>query len=52
MTSPRDLLSAGNITIAAERRAVIKELIGESSFAYRPGAGIRFSPHFYTNRRL
>jgi kynureninase len=51
ITSPRDVTQrAGTITIAHEHAgAVTKELIRREFIVdYRPGAGIRISPHFYT----
>jgi kynureninase len=52
VTSPRDTRSrGGTITIAHEDAAAIaKELIRREFIVdYRPGAGIRISPHFYTS---
>jgi kynureninase len=54
VTSPRDpALRGGTITIAHEHAgAVAKELIRrEFIIDFRPGAGIRISPHFYTTDR-
>jgi len=51
VTSPKDVNQrAGTITIAHEHAgAVTKELIRREFIVdYRPGAGIRISPHFYT----
>ncbi len=51
VTSPRDSnRRGGTITIAHERADLItKELINREFIVdYRPGAGIRVSPHFYT----
>jgi kynureninase len=51
VTSPRDSARrAGTVTIAHEHAASIaKELIRrEFIIDYRPGAGVRISPHFYT----
>lgn len=51
VTSPRDPeRRGGTITIAAEHAgAVTKELIRREFIVdYRPGAGVRISPHFYT----
>jgi len=51
VTSPKDVNQrAGTITIAHEyAAAVTKELIRREFIVdYRPGAGIRISPHFYT----
>ena len=51
VTSPRDANQrGGTITVAHEHAAAIaKELIRrEIIIDYRPGAGIRISPHFYT----
>ena len=51
VTSPRDpARRGGTITIAAEHApAVTRELIRREIIVdYRPGAGIRVSPHFYT----
>ena len=51
VTSPKDARQrAGTVTIAHEHAAAIaKELIRrEFIIDYRPGAGIRISPHFYT----
>jgi kynureninase len=52
VTSPRDSAKrGGTITIAHEHAAAMaKELIRrEFIIDYRPGAGIRISPHFYTS---
>src|SRR4030095_11167643 len=52
VTSPRDpARRGGTITIAHEHAAAMaKELIRrEFIIDYRPGAGIRISPHFYTS---
>jgi kynureninase len=51
VTSPHDPSQrGGTITIDAEHAAAItKELIRREFIVdYRPGAGIRISPHFYT----
>ena len=51
VTSPRDPEQrGGTITIATEHAgAVTKELIQREFIVdYRPGAGVRISPHFYT----
>ena len=51
VTSPKDVgQRGGTITIAHEHAgAVTKELIRREFIVdYRPGAGIRISPHFYT----
>ena len=51
VTSPKDVRQrAGTVTIAHEHAAAVaKELIRrEFIIDYRPGAGIRISPHFYT----
>jgi kynureninase len=51
VTSPRDAnRRGGTITIAAEHAAAMtKELIRREFIVdYRPGAGVRVSPHFYT----
>lgn len=51
VTSPKDVKQrGGTVTIAHEHAAAIaKELIRrEFIIDYRPGAGIRISPHFYT----
>jgi kynureninase len=51
VTSPKDSRQrAGTVTIAHEHAAALaKELIRrEFIIDYRPGAGIRISPHFYT----
>lgn len=51
VTSPKDVRQrAGTVTIAHEHAgAVAKEMIRrEFIIDYRPGAGIRISPHFYT----
>jgi kynureninase len=51
VTSPRDPAKrGGTITIAAEHAgAVTKELVRREFIVdYRPGAGVRVSPHFYT----
>jgi kynureninase len=51
VTSPRDPeRRGGTITVAAEHApAVTRELIRREFIVdYRPGAGIRISPHFYT----
>lgn len=51
VTSPKDSSSrGGTVTIAHEHAAAIaKELIRrEFIIDYRPGAGVRVSPHFYT----
>ena len=52
VTSPRDISArGGTITIAHEDAAAIaKELIRREFIVdYRPGAGVRISPHFYTS---
>lgn len=52
VTSPRDSSQrGGTITVAHEHAAAMaKELIRrEFIIDYRPGAGIRISPHFYTS---
>ena len=51
VTSPHNAAQrGGTITIAAEHAAAMtKELIRREFIVdYRPGAGIRISPHFYT----
>ncbi|MDQ3745074.1 MAG: aminotransferase class V-fold PLP-dependent enzyme [Acidobacteriota bacterium] len=51
VTSPRDPAErGGTITVALEHApAVTRELIRRETIVdYRPGAGIRVSPHFYT----
>jgi kynureninase len=51
VTSPRDpARRGGTITVAADHApAVTRELIRREFIVdYRPGAGIRISPHFYT----
>ena len=51
VTSPKDAnRRGGTITIAAEHAgAMTKELIRREFIVdYRPGAGVRISPHFYT----
>ena len=51
VTSPRDPeRRGGTITIAVEHApAVTRELIRREIIVdYRPGAGVRVSPHFYT----
>ncbi|HEV2705234.1 MAG TPA: aminotransferase class V-fold PLP-dependent enzyme [Pyrinomonadaceae bacterium] len=51
VTSPRDPAQrGGTITIAVEHAAAVtKELIRREIIVdYRPGAGVRISPHFYT----
>ena len=51
VTSPRDPQErGGTITVAVEHAsAVTKELVRREIICdYRPGAGIRLSPHFYT----
>jgi kynureninase len=51
VTSPKDpSRRGGTITIAAEHAAAMtKELIRREFIVdYRPGAGVRLSPHFYT----
>ncbi|MFN2454095.1 MAG: aminotransferase class V-fold PLP-dependent enzyme [Pyrinomonadaceae bacterium] len=51
VTSPRDPAQrGGTITVDAEHAATVtKELIRREFIVdYRPGAGIRISPHFYT----
>ncbi|HEX8922137.1 MAG TPA: aminotransferase class V-fold PLP-dependent enzyme, partial [Pyrinomonadaceae bacterium] len=51
VTSPKDVSRrGGTITIAAENAAAVtKELIRREFIVdYRPGAGVRVSPHFYT----
>jgi kynureninase len=52
VTSPRDTSArGGTITIAHEDAAAIaKELLRREFIVdYRPGAGVRISPHFYTS---
>ena len=54
VTSPRDSRNrAGTITVAHENAsAIAKELVRrEFIIDYRPGAGVRISPHFYTTDR-
>jgi kynureninase len=54
VTSPRDSSKrAGTITVAHENAAgIAKELVRrEFIIDYRPGAGVRISPHFYTTDR-
>jgi len=54
VTSPRDSRNrAGTITVAHENSsAIAKELVRrEFIIDYRPGAGVRISPHFYTTDR-
>ncbi len=51
VTSPRDpARRGGTLTVAAEHAAAVtKELVRREFIVdYRPGAGIRISPHFYT----
>jgi kynureninase len=51
VTSPRNVAQrAGTVTVGHEHAAAMaKELIRrEFIIDYRPGAGIRISPHFYT----
>lgn len=51
VTSPHDAAKrGGTITVAAEHAAAMtKELIRREFIVdYRPGAGVRISPHFYT----
>jgi kynureninase len=51
VTSPRDASQrGGTITVAVEHAAAVtQELIRREIIVdYRPGAGIRISPHFYT----
>jgi len=51
VTSPKEAKQrGGTVTVAHEHAAAIaKELIRrEFIIDYRPGAGIRISPHFYT----
>ena len=51
MTSPHDPAKrGGTITVAADHAAAVtKELVRREFIVdYRPGAGIRISPHFYT----
>ena len=51
VTSPKDVKQrGGTVTVAHEHAAAVaKELIRrEFIIDYRPGAGIRISPHFYT----
>ena len=51
VTSPKDVnRRAGTITVAHEHAgAITKELIRREFIVdYRPGAGVRISPHFYT----
>ena len=52
VTSPKDVRQrGGTVTIAHEHAAAVaKELIRrEFIIDYRPGAGVRVSPHFYTS---
>jgi kynureninase len=52
VTSPRDSAQrGGTITVAHENAsAIAKELVRrEFIIDYRPGAGVRISPHFYTS---
>jgi kynureninase len=52
VTSPRDSKSrGGTITIGhTDAAAITKELISREFIVdYRPGAGVRISPHFYTS---
>jgi kynureninase len=51
VTSPKDPnRRGGTITVAAENAAAMTKVLIEREFIvdYRPGAGIRISPHFYT----
>ncbi|HEX7956028.1 MAG TPA: aminotransferase class V-fold PLP-dependent enzyme [Pyrinomonadaceae bacterium] len=51
VTSPRDpALRGGTLTVAVEHAAAVtKELVRREFIVdYRPGAGVRISPHFYT----
>jgi kynureninase len=51
VTSPRDTAQrGGTITVAIEHAATVtKELVRREIICdFRPGAGIRLSPHFYT----
>jgi kynureninase len=51
VTSPRDSGSrGGTITVAHPHAAAITKELNEREFVvdYRPGAGVRISPHFYT----
>lgn len=51
VTSPRDPAQrGGTITLAHEKAAgITKELVSREFIVdYRPGAGVRLSPHFYT----
>ncbi|MEA2204656.1 MAG: kynureninase [Blastocatellia bacterium] len=51
VTSPRDPASrGGTVTIAADHAAAVtRELVRREIIVdYRPGAGVRISPHFYT----
>ena len=51
MTSPKEVKQrGGTITVGHEHAgAVTKELIRREIIVdYRPGAGVRISPHFYT----
>ena len=51
VTSPRDpMRRGGTVTVNVEHAAAVtKELIRREIIVdYRPGAGIRISPHFYT----
>jgi kynureninase len=52
VTSPRDSASrGGTITVAHPHAAAITKELIEREFVvdYRPGAGVRISPHFYTS---
>ena len=51
VTSPRDPAQrGGTVTVAHEQAAAItRELVRREFIVdYRPGAGVRISPHFYT----
>jgi kynureninase len=51
VTSPRDPAQrGGTVTIAAEHSAAVAQELIRREFIvdYRPGAGVRISPHFYT----
>lgn len=51
VTSPRNVAQrGGTVTIAHEHAAAITKELIEREFIvdYRPGAGVRISPHFYT----
>jgi kynureninase len=52
VTSPKDSSRrGGTITVASQNAAAIAKELGRREFIidYRPGAGIRISPHFYTS---